>query len=170
MMYVHAWQSYIWNRVLSERVKLFGADVPIVGDLIYVGEEEEEKEEEIVEGEGEVVESLDADLTEGGPEDIALSLQPGIAPATSISNGPRTLEIARTASKTAKVRHLTAEDIDSGRYTIFDVVLPLPGFAVLYPHGALGELYEKIVKEDGLDLNNLFRKQKYGLPRPCSQY
>lgn len=33
-MYVHAYQSYIWNAVVSERIKL-SADQPIVGDLVY---------------------------------------------------------------------------------------------------------------------------------------
>ncbi|ORX58056.1 tRNA pseudouridine synthase D [Hesseltinella vesiculosa] len=33
-MYCHAYQSYIWNRVVSERVKRYGCDQPIVGDLV----------------------------------------------------------------------------------------------------------------------------------------
>ncbi|KAH9814612.1 pseudouridine synthase [Melampsora americana] len=36
MMYIHAYQSYIWNHVLSERVRLYGCDKPVVGDLIAV--------------------------------------------------------------------------------------------------------------------------------------
>lgn len=34
MMYVHAWQSYTWNLVVSERVKLHGCTAPVVGDLV----------------------------------------------------------------------------------------------------------------------------------------
>lgn len=33
-MYAHAYQSYIWNLVVSERVKL-SATEPLVGDLVY---------------------------------------------------------------------------------------------------------------------------------------
>lgn len=63
MMYVHAWQSYIFNRVLSERVRLFGCSNPIVGDLVLANGV---KDNGATNGEETtVVESLDPDL-EGG--------------------------------------------------------------------------------------------------------
>jgi tRNA pseudouridine13 synthase len=34
LMYVHAYQSYVWNAIVSERIKTWGADRPIPGDLI----------------------------------------------------------------------------------------------------------------------------------------
>lgn len=40
---MHAYQSYIWNLVVSERIKLSSTD-PLVGDLVYVegsGDEDE---------------------------------------------------------------------------------------------------------------------------------
>jgi tRNA pseudouridine13 synthase len=33
-MYVHAYQSYIWNLVTSERIKLSSTQ-PLVGDLVF---------------------------------------------------------------------------------------------------------------------------------------
>lgn len=33
-MYLHAYQSYVWNKVVSERVKRFGTSKPMVGDLV----------------------------------------------------------------------------------------------------------------------------------------
>ena len=33
----------------------------------------------------------------------------------------------------AKVKSLTKQDIESGKYTIFDVILPSPGYKIEYP-------------------------------------
>jgi len=33
-MYVHAYQSYIWNLVTSERIKLSSTQ-PLIGDLVF---------------------------------------------------------------------------------------------------------------------------------------
>lgn len=83
MMYVHAWQSYVWNRVVSERVKLFGCKEPVEGDLVFAdGEGSGEGEGDMVAEEPEpvaaVVESLDPDLESGTssshlPSDLAHS-------------------------------------------------------------------------------------------------
>lgn len=46
-LYVHAYQSYVWNRVVSERVEKYGLE-PIEGDLVLVSEQpiENDKDEE----------------------------------------------------------------------------------------------------------------------------
>lgn len=67
MMYVHAYQSYVWNRVVSARVQLFGCSEPVVGDLVYEdGEIPATEEEPVADVEPvAVVESLDPDLEDG---------------------------------------------------------------------------------------------------------
>jgi tRNA pseudouridine13 synthase len=57
-----------------------------------------------------------------------------------------------------RVRTLTEEDLD--KYSIFDVIMPLPGTDVAYPGGKLGERYREYLKLDGLDPDNFVRKQK----------
>lgn len=44
-MYVHAYQSYVWNAIVSVRLKRYGLDAPIVGDLVYVAKEDNESGE-----------------------------------------------------------------------------------------------------------------------------
>jgi tRNA pseudouridine13 synthase len=59
-----------------------------------------------------------------------------------------------------KVKILTEEDLD--KYTIFDVIMPLPGIDVAFPGGALGDRYREFLVVDSLDPSNFHRKQKYG--------
>jgi tRNA pseudouridine13 synthase len=46
------------------------------------------------------------------------------------------------------------------KYSIFDVIMPLPGKDVAYPGGALGEKYKEYLRMDGLDPDDFSRKQK----------
>ena len=39
----------------------------------------------------------------------------------------------------ARVHVVTQQDLDANKYSITDVVLPLPGFAVVYPQNALAD-------------------------------
>ena len=64
-------------------------------------------------------------------------------------------------SSSQEVKQLTEEDIASGNYTIHDVIMPLPGWNIDYPAGDIGELYTKILKEDGLDPKRMQRDQRY---------
>jgi len=65
-----------------------------------------------------------------------------------------------STSSLPKVRALTSSDITAKTHSIYDVVLPMPGFAVTYPGGELGEVYKRVIREDGIDPEKMWRKQK----------
>uniref|UniRef100_A0A8C9EMS0 Pseudouridine synthase 7 n=1 Tax=Pavo cristatus TaxID=9049 RepID=A0A8C9EMS0_PAVCR len=50
------------------------------------------------------------------------------------------------------------EEGDVHNYTIHDVVMPLPGFDVIYPKHKIGEAYKEMLVADNLDINNMRHK------------
>lgn len=122
LIYVHAYQSYVWNVVALKRIDMFGTNVQ-EGDLIMV--EAKNPENRVV-----------ADVVDGQEflEDVAGSLSD-------------------------KVRPLTAEDVKSGRYSIFDVVIPLPGYDVQYPNNDhVMQVYRDVMSRDGFDPFDMARR------------
>ncbi|EJD01227.1 tRNA pseudouridine synthase D [Fomitiporia mediterranea MF3/22] len=133
LMYVHAYQSYVWNAIVSERIRMHGAEKPVVGDLVYEQEGGRLKLDDSTED----AEELDLD-EEGAPNQSSRKQKrPWVQP---------------------QVKTLSEEDVD--KYTIFDVIMPLPGKDVAYPGGALGERYREFLKMDGLDPDNFSSKHK----------
>jgi tRNA pseudouridine13 synthase len=69
-MYVHAYQSYVWNAIVSERIRIHGSDKPIVGDLVFDTESDDKVEAEdrdmIVDGVDEEAPDKTADTDEPG--------------------------------------------------------------------------------------------------------
>lgn len=115
MMYGHAYQSYVWNTVASERIKRFGMK-PMLGDLVLVEPEN------------------------GAAIDDTEHVQEDVKQETFI-----------------RARPITQEEIDSGSKTIYDIVLPTPGFDILYPDNKLKQVYVDIMQKDGLDPENMRR-------------
>ncbi|XP_039917035.1 pseudouridylate synthase 7 homolog isoform X3 [Hirundo rustica] len=58
--------------------------------------------------------------------------------------------------KGATAVHIEEDDVDN--YTIHDVVMPLPGFDVIYPKHKIGEAYKEMLVADNLDINNMRHK------------
>ncbi|KAH0136195.1 pseudouridine synthase TruD/Pus7, partial [Aureobasidium melanogenum] len=64
--------------------------------------------------------------------------------------------------KFERARALTPEEASSGKYTIFDLVLPLPGFDVMYPSNELGAFYSEYMgSEAGGKLNPKDMRRKW---------
>ncbi|KAJ4141437.1 multisubstrate pseudouridine synthase 7 [Fusarium equiseti] len=131
-MYLHAYQSYVWNHAASRRWELHGERV-IAGDLIIAPTESTP-----------LVSGQDQD-----GDDI-------INPVEDDEDTP------------VRARPLTAEEAASGSYTIFDIVLPTPGYDVVYPENDIGEFYKEFMGRDengNLDPYKMRRmRREFSLP------
>ncbi|XP_036285595.1 pseudouridylate synthase 7 homolog isoform X2 [Pipistrellus kuhlii] len=92
LMYIHSYQSYVWNNMVSKRIEEYGL-TPVPGDLVLKG-----------------------------------------ATATYI------------------------EEEDVNNYSIHDVVMPLPGFEVIYPKHKISDAYREMLTADNLDIDNMRHK------------
>lgn len=138
LMYVHAYQGLVWNFAASERWRLFGNQV-VDGDLVLVNEHK---------GKGPAA----VKVTEEVDDDGEVVIRP-----TGEDRAQAMDDVFERA------RALTAHEAASGKYSIFDIVLPLPGYDVLYPANAMAEFYKTFMsgeKGGGLDPMNMRRKQK----------
>lgn len=58
-----------------------------------------------------------------------------------------------------RARPITQEEVDSGKFDIYDVVLPTPGYDVVYPENEqIKNIYVEHMGKDGLDPFNMTRK------------
>lgn len=137
-MYSHAYQSYVWNHVVSARIRM-GATV-LEGDLVLIQPDTKlDAAMDEVDQDGEIVVNLSAEKsTTGRP---------------------------REGEEFARARPLSKEEAESGKYSMRDVVLPTPGWDVVYPQNGLLEVYKSVMKEHGLDPLGMRRSQReYSLP------
>lgn len=150
-MYIHAYQSYVWNAIVSERIRTCGNDKPVVGDLVF-DTSKDEADMDVDPDEG-VVE--DDDVEEFGR--YLFYIYPG-RPTAELCLNMSGSSKSRKPYRAPRVRSLTEENLH--KYTIFDVIMPLPGTDVAYPGGKLGEKYREFLRMDGLDPDNFVRKQR----------
>ncbi|KAG8648140.1 hypothetical protein MANES_09G154600v8 [Manihot esculenta] len=131
MMYVHSYQSYLWNHAASARVQKYGTHQVVVGDLVYCKRDDTARETSGVNLECE-------DLSYDEVDDCSnLDETPG----TYVPEWKSTL-----------VKAVTAEDISTGNYTIDDVILPMPGSRVSYPTNDIAQVYHDLSKKDAINL------------------
>ena len=137
LMYVHAYQSLVWNVAASERWKRFGSSV-IEGDLVLVDDHIDKTKD-----------AAKADDVDADGEAVVLPADDDRA-----TNLDDIFERARA---------LTKEEAESGMYNIFDVVLPTPGYDILYPSNEIGKFYEEFMASErggGLDPHDMRRQWK----------
>lgn len=135
LLYTHSYQSVVWNRVASRRIKDLGNRL-VPGDLVYV---DKFSEEEIV-------------------PDLALEVETACEQIEEKEEEPELQ--AEVSHFKSLVKPLTEADIESGQYTIFDIVLPLPGHDITYPANDCAKWYEEILAEEDFSSAKLKVKTK----------
>lgn len=132
MLYTHAYQSFLWNQISSRRRQM-GLEV-MEGDLVYT-EDPQTEVVDIVE-EAAMVDDEDEVKTDENIEPEAES------------------------KFLTMVRPLTAQDVDSKTFTIYDIVLPLPGYDIKYPSNETGVAYHELMQKDDLSSEKLKSKHQ----------
>ena len=103
--YFHAYQCFIWNKIVSKRIAKFGLKL-IIGDLVFAQ----------------------------GNDNNGLHNQREV---------------------------IFIDDGNIHKYTIYDVVLPLPGPDIIYPANEDIDWYDDLFKADGLSEKDFKLKSKY---------
>ncbi|BHF59216.1 multisubstrate pseudouridine synthase 7 [Sparganum proliferum] len=144
-LYTHSYQSLVWNRVTSRRISELGFKSDgkaISGDLFFPPLESTQKGLRSVDSASELFYE-DAVKESSRPEEFRLK-RPTVTPSIP--------SVVSSAS-------------DGDVPSIYQVVLPLPGYDVIYPQNEAGKWYSEILEEDKLKLEDLRHKVKdFALP------
>uniref|UniRef100_A0A5K3F1Z5 TRUD domain-containing protein n=1 Tax=Mesocestoides corti TaxID=53468 RepID=A0A5K3F1Z5_MESCO len=142
-LYAHSYQSLVWNKVASRRVRELGIDEDYkarVGDLYFPQCPSISKGLRSVDSSSELCYD-DAFNESSKPEEFRPS-KPPVTPAAP--------------------SRVTA---DGERPSIHQVVLPLPGYEVVFPDNECGKWYFELFDEDSLKLDDFKHKVKdFALP------
>lgn len=141
-LYVHAYQSYIWNKLTSERLSKMDDNYAVEGDLVLKS-----------------TLSADDDASEATLMDLD---------NTEVKNDPETnLGNSKDEKKNfplPDVHIVSPEEASSKMFSIYDVVLPLPGYDVTLPTHSLRDRYSDLLKEHNIT------QQQFHSPQGRSEY
>jgi hypothetical protein len=145
-MYMHAWQSLLWNRAASERFRRYGADKAVAGDLVLLTTEQQQQQDEDA--------AAAADASAGAAADALYNAEEqGVVEAGGADEGDDASAAASAAARLSSVHVVTEAEAAAGKFSIRDVVLPMPGSRVQYPqHEAGWQLYCRMAAGDGVML------------------
>ncbi len=146
LMYIHSYQSLIWNEIASERIKLGLKLLP--GDLVFV---QDDKLSDFTPQLKEIIDDDGVSFDDDDDDDAGVDEENRDDDLTS--------QEAQSIFK-SMVKPLTDEDIASGKYSIFDLVLPLPGHDISYPTNESGQWYIDRVARYDLSSEKLKSKHK----------
>ncbi|KAI4489211.1 hypothetical protein M0804_004709 [Polistes exclamans] len=191
LMYIHAYQSFIWNQIVSKRIKEFGTR-PIVGDLVYQNKMEdkcsEEHSEQLSQDNSEdaildndetnnsTKEDQDEMVSETYEEDIENDGKESNNDIKEVTNATEiSLKIEEKSDESSTVEnkeeqedfcHIPSVKIlteeDLPNYTLDDIIMPQPGWKVTYPPYAK-PWFDEVLAKDGLTTDLRQNNKKYSL-------
>ncbi|KAH7298366.1 hypothetical protein KP509_25G039600 [Ceratopteris richardii] len=129
MLYIHSYQSYLWNHAASKRITLYGLNEVVEGDLVFCKD--------------------NADIALCANEEHAS--QERVCSEMEVDEDQNDVEVGFDVSS-KNVRYVTADDVALKKFNIRDVVLPLPGSKTLLPANAIANTYVELARKDSLDL------------------
>lgn len=132
LSYIHAYQSFIWNSIVSKRVAEFGVE-PILGDLVY------------------------ARSTDGGESYSGIQMSDDESQQEMDSENRNSSNQAEYNNP----RIVSIDENNILYYTIADVVLPLPSYDVTYPDNEVANWYKDLLLADGLSEMDFKTSAKY---------
>ncbi|GAX77363.1 hypothetical protein CEUSTIGMA_g4809.t1 [Chlamydomonas eustigma] len=162
MMYLHAYQSYLWNLAASHRVRTYGVDAVVAGDLVLVDSEHYGAQSSTLDPFARSSNLLPSnDIMDPGGLTSNPSTIPDNADSGTIAAVAACVDDADAASaltskqRLSSVHVVTPEEVEQGRWSITDVVLPVPGNKVQYPAHATAQVYAEAARQDGILLPGL---------------
>ncbi|EFN89955.1 Pseudouridylate synthase 7-like protein [Harpegnathos saltator] len=161
LMYIHAYQSFVWNHIVSRRIKQFGTNV-IVGDLVYDKQNckediTNETTDRSLDDTDNVKDESDVTSTEKKDIDSIVDKETEEKPETTKATDDLTEE---GVNDLPVVKILTKEDLSN--YTLADVIIPQPGWKVTYPPYAK-PWFDEFLDKDGLTTDLRQKNKKYSL-------
>ncbi|XP_045115933.1 pseudouridylate synthase 7 homolog isoform X4 [Portunus trituberculatus] len=182
LLYLHAYQSFLWNTVASRRIQKYGLKV-LPGDIVRV------KDHTVVEEELPVTTPFDTQGSGGEGEKVgthwwneevtravqekkeayalkmqtegALEDESNDGNESDTENGTKEDKVAvegEASTKPPNLHFLTEEEAE--KTDICEVLLPLPGYNVEYPKNEMKEWYEELLQADGLSFDSLKHRVK----------
>ncbi|KAL8889091.1 MAG: hypothetical protein Q9215_003590 [Flavoplaca cf. flavocitrina] len=140
LMYVHAYQSLVWNTAASSRWKAHGNRV-LPGDLVLVSEHPDPHTQ---------TDNNISKVDQDGEPIVAAEPSDRAYTTDEIFTRARAVTESELASSGCKI-------------TIFDIVLPTPGYDILYPANDTANIYKEFMASEeggGLDPYDMRRKWK----------
>lgn len=150
-LYAHSYQSFIWNRAASERIRRYGRTV-VPGDIVFV------PKHSVQSSSTPSLSTTNKALNEEEEEEAVTDNKT----ATNVETDEQHIQEDEVIDKEVEeyTPIIVQSEEEASKYTLRDVVLPLPGHSVIFPTNTVGEFYHMLMKVDGIDTTTFMHKNR----------